>query len=64
MRGGPGADTLVYTTPDCGQIDVIFIGWEPGVDKITGTLNTWETDEYGVCTYAARCRSARCVPTS
>ena len=35
VRGGPGADKLVFDTPVCGDLHVTYVGWEPGIDQIT-----------------------------
>lgn len=54
VRGGPGADTLVFDTPFCGDIHVTFIGWEPGIDQISGKLvdTTFPSGQGGVCSLA------------
>lgn len=49
VYGGPGSDLLDFTTPGaikstCGHIRVTFNNWEPGVDRLTGTLWTHRFD--------------------
>lgn len=47
MRGGPGADTLVITSPFEGtSIYVHVIGWQPGIDKIGGKIDGMDTRAY------------------
>jgi Ca2+-binding RTX toxin-like protein len=53
LRGGLGSDTLVLTTPPCGNLWVTFVGWEPGVDRLEGDLWTtrYEEGEDSYCVY-------------
>lgn len=52
VRGGPSADRLDFTTPGqtsglCGTIHVTFVGWQPGIDRVTGAIWTWTFPEDG-----------------